>query len=486
MPTQSTTVLPVILCGGSGTRLWPVSRKSLPKQFVPMVGGKSLLELTLERVLPLADRAQGVVCVGAEEHRFLLREAIGAAGARGTVLLESVARNTAAAMALAALHARSADPVMLFCPADHHIPDVAAFAAMIRGAHDCAQAGGIVTFGVLPTFPSTGYGYIEKGPARATDGGFTVERFIEKPDSARAQELLLHGNFLWNAGIYLCRASVLLKALQQHAPDIVASCQDAMTGAAQDGDFVRPAAEPLHACRSESIDYAVMERQPGISVFPFAGLWSDVGSWNAVADMCPPDEAGNRLEGQGVAINARNNFVHAPHRCVVALGIDDLIIIDTPDAVLVTRRGTSEDVKTVVDELQRRGFGEAVDHRKVMRPWGSYDCVDSGPRFQVKRIVVKPSASISLQKHFHRSEHWVVVRGTAEVMRGDETFLVTENESTYIPLGVVHRLRNPGKTALEMIEVQSGSYLGEDDIVRMEDSYGRVAELRDAGRMKRA
>ena len=482
---MSASVLPVILCGGSGTRLWPVSRRSFPKQFVPLVAGKSLLALSLERVGPLAGGG-GVVCVGAEEHRFLLREALSEAGLTGTILLEPVARNTAAAMTLAALQTADRDPLMLFCPADHHIPDGAAFAAMVRGAIPCAQAGAIVTFGVMPTFPSTGYGYIEKGGAPGPDGGFAVSRFIEKPDGIRARELLLGGNVLWNAGIFLCRAGILLAAMEQHAPDILARCREAMAFAEADGDFVRPSAAPLEACRSQSIDHAVMERHQRISVFPFAGLWSDVGSWNAVADMCPPDENGNRVEGQGFAINGRNNFVHAPYRCVVTLGVDDLVVVDTPDALLVTRRGTSEEVKTVVAELEKRGSEQAVQHRKVLRPWGSYDSVDSGQRFQVKRIVVKPSASISLQKHYHRSEHWIVVRGTAEVTRGDETFLVTENQSTYIPVGVVHRLHNPGRTPLEMIEVQSGGYLGEDDIVRIEDSYGRVADIRAAGRKKLA
>jgi mannose-1-phosphate guanylyltransferase/mannose-6-phosphate isomerase len=328
----------------------------------------------------------------------------------------------------------------------------------------------------MPSFPSTGYGYIEKGAARQ-DGGHAVARFIEKPDAARAQQLLLSGHVLWNAGIFLCKAGALIAAMQQHAPDILDQCRQAMDAAATDQDFLRPEAAPLEACRAESIDYAVMEHHQDVAVFPFHNVWSDVGSWNAVADMCPPDVQGNRLEGQGVAIDARNNFVHAPYRCVVALGVDDLLIVDTPDAVLVTKRGAAEQVKHVVAELEKRRSPEAVQHRKVQRPWGSYDSIEAGPRFQVKRIVVKPSASLSLQKHYHRAEHWVVVKGTAEVTRGKETFLLSENQSTYIPLGEVHRLRNPGKTPLEMIEVQSGSYLGEDDIVRMEDSYGRVVPL---------
>jgi mannose-1-phosphate guanylyltransferase / mannose-6-phosphate isomerase len=460
------------LCGGSGTRLWPLSRKAFPKQFVPLIEGKSLLTLTLERAGAISGTG-GVICVGAEDHRFLVSEAMADAKVSGSIILEPCARNTAAAMALAALHARSPQELLLFCPADHHIPDVAAFVEMVKAAAGCAQDGAIVTFGVAPTFPSTGYGYIERGDAR-DDKGFSVRRFIEKPNSAFAQELLLAGMVYWNAGIFLCSAATLLAAMEQHAPDILVQCREAMDAGETDGQFLRPASVPFESCRSESIDYAVMEHHKDVAVFPFHALWSDVGSWNAVADMCPPDARGNRIEGQGMAVNATNTFIHAPHRRVVALGTDDLIIVDTPDAVLVTMRSHTEQVKSVVAELESRGNSEAVLHRKVQRPWGSYDSIECGPRFQVKRIIVKPSASLSLQKHYHRAEHWIVVKGTAEVTRGEESFLLSENQSTYIPLGMVHRLHNPGKTPLEMIEVQSGSYLGEDDIIRLDDNYGRT------------
>jgi mannose-1-phosphate guanylyltransferase / mannose-6-phosphate isomerase len=474
-------IQPVILCGGTGTRLWPVSRKAFPKQFVPLIEGKSLLTLTLERVSVFTDQHQGgVVCVGAEDHRFLIAEAMTEANVSGTIILEPCARNTAPAMALAALQARTRDQLLLYCPADHHIPDVAAFAAMVRGATACAEQGAIVTFGIVPTFPSTGYGYIERGEPRS-DGGDEVVRFIEKPNAQVAQQLLLAGNVLWNAGIFLCTAGALLDAMENSAPDILVQCREAMAASELDGNFLRPAAAPLNACRSESIDYAVMERHTNVIVFPFREIWSDVGSWNAVGDMFPPDENGNRIEGHGVTVNARNTFIHAPFRRTVALGTDDLIIVDTPDALMVAHRSCAEQVKSVVAELEARGSPEALMHRKVQRPWGSYDSIEEGPRFQVKRIVVKPSASLSLQKHFHRAEHWIVVRGTAEVTRGNETFLLSENQSTYIPLGEVHRLRNPGKTPLEMIEVQSGSYLGEDDIVRLEDNYGRVVTPLDKG-----
>jgi mannose-1-phosphate guanylyltransferase/mannose-6-phosphate isomerase len=462
----------VVLCGGSGTRLWPLSRKAFPKQFVPLIDGKSLLSLTLERLKPIT-AGQGVTCVGSEEHRFLLRESLEAAGLQGKILLEPHARNTAAAMTLAALAAASPSQLLLFCPCDHHIPDIAAFTAMVQAAAPAAQSGAIVTFGVMPSFPSTAYGYIERGEPR-DHGGFRVARFIEKPDAALAEQLLLGGQVLWNAGIFLCQAETLLKAMALHAPDILASCTEAMRAPQADGNFVRPGASALEACRSESIDYAVMEKHGDTVVVPFHGMWSDVGSWNAVADLSPADLDGNRIEGNGVAIAGRNNYINAPHRRVVALGTDDLVIVDTPDAVLVAKRSSAEQVKNVVAELERRGSPEALSHRLVLRPWGSYDSIQEGQRFRVKRIVVKPSASLSLQKHYHRAEHWVVVRGTAEVTRGKETFLLSENQSTYIPLGEVHRLHNPGKTPLELIEVQSGSYLGEDDIVRLDDNYGRV------------
>lgn len=472
---QTSSIIPVILCGGSGTRLWPLSRKSFPKQFVPLIGNKSLLQLTLERValLNTAAAAQSkAVCVAAEEHRFFVAEAMQAAGLQGQIILEPVARNTAAAMALAALNAQPND-LLLFCPADHHIPDAQAFALMVEQGRAAAQAGAIVTFGVTPTFPSSAYGYIQQGDAR-TDGTHQVARFIEKPTAQNAASLILQGNVLWNAGIFLIQASTLLNALNQYAPDILRSCQQAMAGVASDASFLRPDAQAFTACRSESIDYAVMEHESNVAVVPFGGAWSDVGSWNAVSDLTEPDSKGNRIDGRGLAIDAEQTYIHAPHRLVVALGTKDLLVIDTPDALLVAASTHCEQVKQVVADLDKQQSPEAVVHRKVARPWGSYDSIDVGERFQVKRIVVKPGAALSLQKHHHRAEHWVVVKGSAEVTCGSETFLLTENQSTYIPIGEVHRLVNPGKTMLEMIEVQTGGYLGEDDIVRLEDTYGRA------------
>ncbi len=477
-------IIPVILCGGAGTRLWPLSRKSFPKQFVPIVGGKSLLQLTAERVAPLGPQ---LMLVAAEPHRFLVAEALQSVDSPTQIILEPAGRNTAAAMALAALqadHMGLEDALLLFCPADHHIPDAEAFRDCIDGGVPAAQAGAIVTFGIAPTFPSTAYGYIQAGEKlEAQSHARKAVRFIEKPDAARAQDLLLQGDYLWNAGIFLCRADTLIAAMELHAPDILATCKSALPQSApaeqlpqsqKDLYWVRPSAASFGACRSQSFDYAVMEHHAKVAVVPFQGGWSDVGSWTAVADLAPADARGNRVEGMGYTIEADNTFVHAPNRPVVALGTRDLLIIDTPDALLVTDRDHAEAVKTAVSMLEGQGCTQAVTHRKVARPWGWYDSIDMGERFQVKRIGVKPGASLSLQKHHHRAEHWIVVKGTAEVQCGDDKFLLTENESTYIPIGAVHRLHNPGKLELEMIEVQSGAYLGEDDIVRLEDTYGRT------------
>jgi mannose-1-phosphate guanylyltransferase/mannose-6-phosphate isomerase len=435
------------------------------------------------------------MCVASEDHRFLVSDAIEAAAIEQinkTVLLEPVGCNTAAAMAIAALAVQQQDnnseELLLFCPADHHIPDSKAFANCIAQGIQAASEGSIVTFGVSPTFPSTAYGYIETGDVKS-DGSRDVRRFIEKPKADAAQQLLLKGGVLWNAGIFLVKVGTLIDALKTHAPDILASCREAMAGAEEKAKrvdknllsnltspvFVRPSIDAFSNCRSESIDYAVMEHFKQVAVVPFQGQWSDVGSWNAVADLSPADDQGNRVQGQGHLLRANNTFVHAPYRTVVALGTKNLLIIDTPDALLVAHRDHAENVKEVVQILDKAQLPQAVMHRKVARPWGWYDSVDKGNRFQVKRIGVKPGASLSLQMHHHRAEHWIVVAGTAKVTRGKETFFLSENQSTYIPIGEVHRLSNPGKVDLEMIEVQSGNYLGEDDIVRLEDTYGRAS-----------
>jgi mannose-1-phosphate guanylyltransferase/mannose-6-phosphate isomerase len=471
---------PVVLCGGSGTRLWPLSRKAFPKQFIPLIGEKSLLQLTLERVALLAGPAGAhITCVSSEDHRFLVADVAELARVVVRQILEPQPKSTAAAMALAAL-AAPADALLLFCPADHHIPDAPAFAAMVRAAAGAAQAGQLVTFGVLPTMPSTAYGYIHKGPP-SDEGSFKVARFVEKPDAAKALEFLLSGHYLWNAGIFLVSASALLDALQAHAPDILDVCRAAMQQSQQDGLFTRPDAQGFAACRSQSIDYAVMERAANVVVFPFDGVWSDVGSWNSVAELAPPDAQGNRTGGQthdAHHLHSRSTYIHAGGgRPVVALGTSELLIIDTPDALLVAHTGHAEAVKEVVATLEALDSSQAVQHRRVARPWGWYDSVDVGQRHQVKRITVRPGASLSLQVHHHRAEHWVVVSGTAEVTNGHKVMMLGENESTFIPVGRTHRLANPGKVALEIIEVQSGAYLGEDDIVRFEDTYGRTISV---------
>jgi mannose-1-phosphate guanylyltransferase/mannose-6-phosphate isomerase len=439
-----------------------------------MVNNTSLLQLTLERVAKIngSSIATEVMCVAAEDYRFLVTDAMHSAKIKGQIILEPVSRNTAPAMTLAALKAAPQD-ILLFCPSDHHIPDAAAFAAMVERGSRAAGEGAIVTFGVVPSFPSTAYGYIEQGEAIG-DGGFEVARFIEKPDEEKAGKLILQGDVLWNAGIFLVQAGSLINALQRHASDILQSCKYAMERATQDHQFIRPEPEAFAACRAESIDYAILERHENVAVVPFAGSWSDVGSWNAVAALSPADEQGNRIEGHGLAVKSQRTYIHASHRVVVTLGTQDLLVIDTPDALLVAASSHAELVKDVVAQLETRQHPEASLHRKVARPWGWYDSIDRGERFQVKHIVVKAGASLSLQKHHHRAEHWIVVSGTAMVTKGGETFLLTENQSTYIPIGETHRLENPGKTDLEMIEVQSGGYLGEDDIVRFTDDYGRA------------
>lgn len=461
-------ITPVILCGGSGTRLWPLSRESFPKQFVPLLGGKSLLQTTLERVAIWGP----VWCVANEEHRFLVKDTLDACQVQGKMLLEPAGRNTAAAMA-AMTHLVDPDALLLFLPADHYIPDVSAFVKTIESGVAAAQANQIVTFGVTPTFPSTAYGYIEMGSPIAQIGAFEVKRFIEKPALEKAQALLLAGNHLWNAGIFLAKSSVLQSALIEHASDIHEQMSLAMQAVSAEDYFIRPHQEEFLATRAESIDYAVMEKHTEIAVVPLVGAWSDVGSWNAVADLHAADDEGNRIEGQGLALQSRNTYIHAHSRPVVALGAEDLLIIDTPDALLVAHRSQAEAVKSVVARLKEQNSAEATHHQRVQRPWGWYERLEQGPEFQVKRISVKPGAALSLQLHHQRAEHWVVVHGQARVTCGDQVFDMHPNESTYIPKETKHRLENVGDVHLELIEVQTGSYLGEDDIVRLEDIYGR-------------
>lgn len=462
-------IVPHILCGGSGTRLWPLSREAFPKQFVPLIQGRSLLTCTLERASLLGER---LVCIANAEHRFLVEDAARDANVSVEQILEPVGRNTAAAMACAAV---LADPeeLLLFLPADHYIPDAHTFANTVRGGIAAAQAGYIVTFGIVPSFPSTAYGYIKQGEQLGKCAGHVVDRFIEKPGNEKAQQLLLEGGHFWNAGIFLVQADALIAALKEHAPDILGQCIQAAAKPTPLFGHKLLHQPALQECRSTSIDYAVLEKHRRVVMMPFDGAWSDVGSWNAVAQLHEPDHSGNRLTGQAHALHCANVFVSAPHRPVVALHMKDTIIIDTQDALLVVNASSSEEVREVVEKLKKSGASQIVQHRRTSRPWGSYDCVDVGERFQVKRLTVKPGAKLSLQKHEHRAEHWVVVTGTAKVTCGEDTYLLSENQSTYIPVGTVHRLENPGATPLEMIEVQSGGYLGEDDIVRFDDTYGR-------------
>jgi mannose-1-phosphate guanylyltransferase/mannose-6-phosphate isomerase len=480
MPT--TPIQPVIMAGGSGTRLWPLSRAAHPKQFLVLTDdNRSLFQQAAARLQALSapDLAvDGPLIIGNEEHRFLVLDQLRELNiAPAAVLLEPVGRNTAPALALAALQAseEGADPVLVVSPADQTVTDAPAFTAALQAAARAAAGGAIVVLGITPDRPETGYGYLKSS---AGDGAAQLLEFVEKPDLATAEAYVADGNYHWNSGLFVLKASVWLRALQAFRPDIHAACSAAWAGRQRDGAFVRPDKAAFAAVPAESIDYAVMERCPQSSAFdvrmvPLDAGWSDLGAWDAVWQVAPKDAHGNAHIGDAVLQSSRNSLVHATSRLVSVVGLDDVVVIETPDAVLVTRRDHSQAVKEIVGHLGREGRSELSEHRKVHRPWGWYDGVDAGARFQVKRIMVKPGASLSLQKHHHRAEHWIVVTGTAEVTCGSQKLLLSENQSTYIPLGEVHRLANPGKVPLEIIEVQSGAYLGEDDIVRFEDNYGR-------------
>ena len=466
---------PVILSGGSGSRLWPLSRQNQPKQFLTLVGERSLFQETLRRAAGLPD-AQAPVTVCAEDHRFMVGEQLHEIGLQsGGILLEPVARNTAPAIALAALHLAARDPgaLMLVLPADHLIEDEAAFRAAVTRALALAEKGWLVTFGIEPDAPETGFGYIARGDA-LDDAGYRVARFVEKPDLATAQAYVASGDYAWNSGMFLFSAQRFLEELATHAPAMLAAAKAAYAAAKLDLDFVRVDREAFAASPNDSIDYAVMEKTDRAAVVPVSCGWSDIGSWSSLWAATSRDEDGNRHEGDVISIDTRNSLVRASERRMIAtIGVDDLVVVDTPDATLISRKDRVQDVKAIVDRLKAAGRQEHLFHRKVYRPWGNYDSIDFGERFQVKRIVVKPGAALSLQKHHKRAEHWIVVSGVAEVTCDDRVFDLHENESTYIPLGSVHRLRNNGTEPVELIEVQSGSYLGEDDIVRFDDSYGR-------------
>ncbi len=472
-------IIPVILSGGAGTRLWPLSRELYPKQFLPLTGERSLLQQTIVRVHGLANVAPPLVVCN-EEHRFLVAEQLREIGVTGAqILLEPVGRNTAPAVALAALRLQSAgdDPLLLVLPSDHVIVDTAAFRAAVTAGSAAAAGGALVTFGVLPTRPETGYGYIRAGdPVDAKGPARRVQAFVEKPDAARAAAYVASGDYLWNGGMFLFSASAYLAELERHAPAILAACRAACDGISADLDFVRVRREPFLDAPSDSIDYAVMEHTDRAVVVPLDAGWSDVGSWDALLEVQAADARGNVISGDVLAQDVDDSLIRAESRLVAALGIKNHIIVETADAVLVADRSRAQDVKRLVERLKAERRDEPLVHRQVFRPWGSYEGLVLTERFQVKRIVVKPGASLSLQMHHHRAEHWVVVKGTARVTCGAEVKLLAEDESTYIPIGTRHRLENPGRIPLEIIEVQSGSYLGEDDIVRFEDNYGRSGE----------
>jgi mannose-1-phosphate guanylyltransferase/mannose-6-phosphate isomerase len=524
------TLFPVILAGGSGTRLWPLSREHYPKQFLSLLRQRTMLQETITRL----DGMEGIApptIVCNEAHRFLVAEQARQAGRTPlAVLLEPVGRNTAPALTLAALALAesSSDPVMLAMPSDHAIRDVEAFQSTMREGIALAEKGHLVTFGVTPTCPHTGYGYIKTNGAAYPNGSqdestdnadfddenvnlrnlrtkepiaYPVAAFVEKPDREAAQAFLRAGDYLWNSGIFMIRASVWLEQLKRHRPDIAEACAAAYTKGQRDGDFFHPDPKAFAECPSDSIDYAVMEKAagrglgtrdwgrgdtppfprpqslvpspPACVVLPLNAGWSDVGSWSALWDEGSHDTDGNVIEGDVYAQSVHNSLVIGQHRLVAVVGMDDVIVVETPDAILVAHKGSVQDVKELVGQLKARQRPEQADHRKVHRPWGHYETVDGGARFQVKRLTVNPGAALSLQMHHHRAEHWVVVKGTARVTRGEEVFLLTENQSAYVPVGVRHRLENPGAIPLEIIEVQSGSYLAEDDIVRFEDLYNR-------------
>ncbi|MGQ5489379.1 mannose-1-phosphate guanylyltransferase/mannose-6-phosphate isomerase [Thauera sp. AutoDN2] len=479
------TIKSVILSGGSGTRLWPASRESYPKQLLPLTGERSLLQETATRLrgFTAAEVDPRPLVITNEEYRFIIAEQLRQIGVRSPqIVLEPVGRNTAPALTLAALTAaEEGDPILLVMPADHVIGDLGAFQHTIAVGAAAARSGALVTFGIVPDRAETGYGYIRAGAVLAAgEGARTLEEFVEKPDRETAERYVSSGEYYWNSGIFMMKASVWMAAITHFNPDMARSCSAAIDGRSQDADFVRLDAAAFERSPSDSIDYAVMEKLATASdlgqgvVVPLSAGWSDVGAWDALWAVSEKDADGNAARGEVIFEGSHNTLVHADSRLVAAIGCEDMIVVETPDAVMVAHKTRTQDVKKVVARLKAEGRSLTQSHRKVYRPWGWYDSIDAGERFQVKRIVVNPGAKLSLQMHHHRAEHWIVVRGTAEVTSGDKTFLLAENESTYIPLGHTHRLSNPGKVPLEIIEVQSGSYLGEDDIVRFEDTYGRA------------
>ncbi|CAG37655.1 mannose-1-phosphate guanylyltransferase/mannose-6-phosphate isomerase [Desulfotalea psychrophila] len=476
-------IVPVIMAGGSGTRLWPLSRALYPKQFLPLVGEETMLQATLNRLAGLDVTAPITVCN--EEHRFIVAEQLRFLDQLGKIILEPAGRNTAPAVALAASIAleKGEDPLLLVLAADHVIEDSAGFVQAIQQALPLAEEGCLVTFGIVPTSAHTGYGYIRRGGPAAV--GFRVEEFVEKPDAAVAKQYFEGGEFYWNSGMFLFRASTYLAELRKHRADIADACLASLVSTCHDGDFIRVDKDYFLACPEESIDYAVMEKTEDAVVVPLDVGWNDIGSWSALWEVGDKDAQGNRVRGDVFLQETTNSLVHGGDRLIATIGLDNVVVVDTKDALLVATKDRVQEVKQIVQRLKDEGRSEARLHREVYRPWGKYDSIDAGGRYQVKRISVKPDAKLSVQMHHHRAEHWIVVSGTARVTKGEDVFLVTENESTFIPVGVLHALENPGKVDLELIEVQSGPYLGEDDIVRFEDLYGRIESCSDAQSKKK-
>ncbi|MCA0935169.1 mannose-1-phosphate guanylyltransferase/mannose-6-phosphate isomerase [Vibrio alginolyticus] len=479
-------LFPIIMAGGSGSRLWPLSRDLYPKQFLKVVGNDSMLQQTFARLEGLEHQSPLVICN--EEHRFIAAEQIRQGGYEHSgIILEPVGRNTAPAIALAAFQALKQskdngdvqDPILLILAADHLIEDDVSFRVSINQASEHADSGALVTFGIIPTAPETGYGYIKKSKG-LSNGGYKVDSFVEKPDLTTAQEYLSSGEYYWNSGMFMFKASRYLEALKKHNGAIYDACLSAMDATQADMDFIRIDRDAFECCPSDSIDYAVMEPTSkeacnnNLVVVPMDAGWSDVGSWSAIWEVSDKDDEQNVHHGDVLTVNSNNNFVYSENKLIATVGVSSLVIVETKDAILVAEKSEVQNVKEIVKQLKALGRDEYKIHREVYRPWGKYDSIDFGARDQVKRITVNPGQKLSIQKHYHRAEHWIVVSGTASVTNGDEVILVTEDQSTYIPLGTIHALENPGKIPLEMIEVQTGSYLGEDDIVRFEDRYGRL------------
>lgn len=467
-------IIPVILSGGAGTRLWPLSRELYPKQFLPLAGQNTMIQETLLRLGGL-DSLGAPIVICNEDHRFLVAEQMRQIKCQPeAIILEPIGRNTAPAVAVAAIQCEKNDEIMLVLPADHVIKNVTAFHAAVKKGLAAAENGRLVTFGIVPDAPETGYGYIKAAKPAAKADSLQIEAFVEKPDLKTAEKYVKSGNYFWNSGMFMFKPSSLLNEMKKHSPKIMPACRKAFNSGTRDADFLRLEKENFAASPSISIDYAVMEKTSLGVMIPLDAGWNDVGSWAALADVNQADANGNVIDGDILTSGVKNTCILASNRLVAAVGIENHIIVETADAVLVAHKDRVQEVKNIVDQLRQKGRVEAVNHRRVNRPWGTYEAIDIAPRFQVKRITVNPGASLSQQMHFHRAEHWVVVSGTARITCGDKVVILSENQSTYIPLGQTHRLENPGRIPLELIEVQSGSYLGEDDIVRFEDSYGRA------------